>query len=487
MNIQRLKNLLTLGENQNIEYKSAFKSDIAGKQICAFLNSGGGYVVCGVTDKGEITGITPIDDPRSLEINVSKNISPQAFFSFELHTIDGKTVLVIEVPSGKDVPYSYSNDIYVRLGDKTQKADVDTIRDMVLRRQSEPERWERRFSDAQASEDLNYEHMSQIADLIQKFGRLKFRNVNKPDLVLEDLLLAKYGKLTNGGDVLFCKNSANRYPQVRVKAACFTSDKSDDTYKDSKYFEGPLLVVLEELYAFIIRNIPTVTHFPAGQLERQERPLYPKEAIREGLVNAFVHRDYTDFSGGLAVFIYPKRLEIWNSGELPEGVTVQGLKTGHISVLRNPDIAHVLYLRGMMEKLGRGSVLIQKACTDSGLPKPEWKSDKGVTLTFFAPEASPEAGTEQNDEGLSRDQAGTKQGPGRDQVKMLFFCKTERTIKEMMDEAKRTNRTKFRDSLVKPLLESGWLEMTDPDNPTNPKQKYRLTAKGIEVIKENDE
>ena len=479
MDIENLKSLLTLGENQNIEFKSAFKPDIAGKQICAYLNSGGGYVVCGVSDAGEITGMPTIKDLKTLEITVTQNISPQAFFSFELHTIEGRTVLVIEVPSGKDVPYSYANDIYVRSGDKTQKADIETIRDMVLRRQSEPERWERRFSDARVSEDLDSAHLSQTAGLIQKFGRLKFRDVNKPDLVLEDLLLAKYGKLTNGGDVLFCRNSANRYPQVRVKAVRFTSDKSDDTYKDSKYLEGPLLVVLEELYAFITRNTPTVTHFPSGQLERQEHPLYPEEAIREGLVNAFVHRDYADFSGGLSVFIYPKRLEIWNSGELPEGVTVHGLSTGHISVLRNPDIAHVLYLRGMMEKLGRGSVLIQKACSDRGLPKPEWKSDKGVTLTFFAPEVTPQVGTKQ---GLSRDQVGTKLGLSRDQVELLIFCKEERTIKEMMDVAKRSNRTKFRDSVIKPLLETGWLEMTDPENPTNPQQKYRLTEKGIATI-----
>jgi len=106
MKIEKLKALLTLGENQNFEFKPAFKPDVAGKQICAYLNSGGGYVVCGITDTGEITGITPINDLKKLEI--SQKISPQAFFSFEIHTVEDKTVLVIEVPSGKDVPYSYA-------------------------------------------------------------------------------------------------------------------------------------------------------------------------------------------------------------------------------------------------------------------------------------------------------------------------------------------------------------------------------------------
>ena len=89
MKIENLKSLLTLGENQNIEFKSVFKPDIAGKQICAYLNSGGGYVVCGVSDAGEITGIPTIKDLKKLEIEISQKISPQAFFSFELHTIEG--------------------------------------------------------------------------------------------------------------------------------------------------------------------------------------------------------------------------------------------------------------------------------------------------------------------------------------------------------------------------------------------------------------
>jgi ATP-dependent DNA helicase RecG len=73
------------------------------------------------------------------------------------------------------------------------------------------------------------------------------------------------------------------------------------------------------VFAFIARNTPTRASFPKKKLMRVETPLYPEEAIREGLVNAFVHRDYANFSGGLAVYIYPRRLEIWNSGELPDG------------------------------------------------------------------------------------------------------------------------------------------------------------------------
>ena len=159
-----------------------------------------------------------------------------------------------------------------------------------------------------------------------------------------------------------------------------------------KSFEGPLVPVLEQAYDFIIRNTPTTATFPKNELQRLDEFLYPPEAIREGFVNAFAHRDYTDSSGGIAVHIYPKRLVIWNSGSLPEGITPETLISGHLSVLRNPDIAHVLYLRGFMEKVGRGSVLILRKCKERGLAEPVWTSDEktGVTLTFFAPEVTTE-------------------------------------------------------------------------------------------------
>ncbi len=97
-------------------------------------------------------------------------------------------------------------------------------------------------------------------------------------------------------------------------------DKTGDTFSDMKSFEGPLHTIFDEAYSFIVRNTPTVSNFIKGNPKRQDSPLYHEEAVREALVNA--------------------------------------LAKGHISVLRNPDIAHALYLRGLMEKARRGSVLM---------------------------------------------------------------------------------------------------------------------------------
>lgn len=187
-------------------------------------------------------------------------------------------------------------------------------------------------------------------------------------------------------------------------------------------------------------------------------------AIREGIVNAFAHRDYSSFSGGIKVEISPVRLQIWNSGSLPDGVDADKLQQGHISVLRNPDIAHALYLQGYMEKLGRGSVLIRQACEDNGLAPPVWYSEgsSGVTLTFFTPEVAPEV------------------------EKLIVLVNGDIKRIELQHQLKLADAEHFRKHYLLPALEQGVLAMTIPEKPTSSNQRYRLTSQGKIVRKRLD-
>src|SRR6202043_2595957 len=90
----------------------------------------------------------------------------------------------------------------------------------------------------------------------------------------------------------------------------------------------------------------------AGKLERQDIPLYPPLALREALVNALCHRDYSIAGGAIFVAIYDDRLEVISLGLLPPGITVADLKQDHASLLRNPLIAGVFYRRGLIEQSG---------------------------------------------------------------------------------------------------------------------------------------
>jgi ATP-dependent DNA helicase RecG len=390
MNTKKIRELLHLGESTSLEFKSSLRAkESIGKTICSFLNDSGGFVLCGIGDDGKVVGTNESDAQISkFEQFIREAINPHALVTVERLELDRKSVVVIEVPQGSNPPYSFKHVHYLRAEEKFSIMDQATIREIVLRSQIEPERWERRFSTADPDEDLDH---SAVQLAVHDAEQVKRAHLSDPDdvmRVLQDLDVAKYGRLTNAGDILFTQRPSARHPQARIRAMCYNTDKAGGEFTDMKSFEGSLNQIFEDAYIFIVRNTPSISRFIKGEPKRQDLPLYPADAVREALINALAHRDYTSPSGGIAIHIYPRRLEIWNSGALPEGITSESLRNGQISVLRNPDIAHVLYLCGFMEKAGRGSVLIIDECRQSELPEPKWNSepDHGVTLTFFAPE-----------------------------------------------------------------------------------------------------
>ena len=166
---------------------------------------------------------------------------------------------------------------------------------------------------------------------------------------------------------------------------CYSTDRADD-FLDEQLYEGPAFQLLEDAMAFLKRHVAIGAEFREGQLHRESKPKYPFNALREGLVNALVHRDYAAFSGSVSVSVYPDRVEIWNTGKLPRGISPRDLLlASHPSILVNPDIGHVFYLHELMERVGRGTFKIAQECRDFGMRVPEWKNvGSGVRLTMFA-------------------------------------------------------------------------------------------------------
>lgn len=462
MTLKQIKKLLSLGENQQVEFKSSFNNlEELGMIVCGFLNSSGGYLICGINKRGDVIGISEsFKGEERLNQYLIQNISPKAFVAVQVEELEEKQVICIEVPAGSDVPYAFRDVIYIRSGEHTQVANAQTIRDIVMRHQIEPERWERRFSFANIEKDIDVQEVRDAVKAAGNVGRVLFRDDENIFMVLEDFSVSRNGQLTNGGDVLFTTNPSIRLVQTRIRAMRYNSDKAGDKFIDMKSFEGPLYRVFEDSYSFIVRNTATVSRFIKGSPNRQDAPIYPEEAVREALINALAHRDYSSPSGGVSIHVYPHRLEIWNSGALPDGVTTQSLLEGQISILRNPDIAHVLYLRGLMEKAGRGSVLMVQKCLENGLPTPFWKSDPqlGVTVIFSTTEVTTEV------------------------IKLLKRFKGEMSRGELQQAMELSNAEHFRKSYLNPALQFNVIEMTIPEKPTSSKQKYRLSAIGEQIL-----
>lgn len=374
-NIGKLLNRI---ESAHLEHKVAgVTMEILARTACAFLNSGGGTIIveAGQDKKQALSRKTEI------ETEMRKHIAPAAFWTVSLEEIEPDLYLIVDVPSGRDRPYAVKGTIYLREGNQTVKGTAAVIQTLVEKGYAETERWERQPLPGAGMDRLQRELILETARIGRDKHNFAFTDLQRPEAVLADLGLFRQGAITNAAEVLFGVRPAIQFPQIRSRVTVYAAHKGSD-FVDSQVFEGSVFEMLEEMLAVVKKHTPVASLFRGG-LRRTDQPAYPEEAVREGLVNAFAHRDYTDFSGGVTVDLYPERLVIWNVGSLPSGIKVGDLKREHSSMPRNPDIVQVFWLREYMERVGRGTQNIVAWCREAGLPDPSWKSDDtGVSLTF---------------------------------------------------------------------------------------------------------
>lgn len=386
------------GEGPHSEFRRGLDSvEALAEVVCAFLNSKGGTVFCGVDDAGQVVGLSPGEQApervRGVHQAIADLLTPAALFTVSLDNLDGKGVVTIEVPEGKDRPYVCAGRVFLRRGSRTEMADAPALREMVQNKAVSADRWERRPSMAMEEGDLDHEEVQAMVSEAGKAGRHRFDKPDDDDAVLAELGLAGTRGYTQGADVLFARNPALRHPQTRVRLIRYAAGKTGSEYLDDRQLQGPLVRVLSQTFDWLRGQLPMEQRFeadPKAPLARQARLAYPEAAVREGLVNAFAHRDYAGFSGGLSVSVYADRIEVWNAGRLPDGLKPNDLRRNHPSLPTNPDIAQVLYLRGLMERIGRGTQKIIQSCVDQGLRPPQWDDrETGVTLTLWGPGGAP--------------------------------------------------------------------------------------------------
>lgn len=387
MNDSTILARLKKGENASNEFIArAGALDAIGKTVVAFLNTSGGTLYVGVGDDGSVHGV---DEPAQrvateIERMLNMRITPSSFVTVSIEDVQEKPVIVVDVPTGHDQPYVLDGAIFTRSGSRTRPADSAAIRKLVQGQVDTPQRWERRLSPSMTEDDLDVDEVLATArDAVEQ--DVSFEGLNEPLEILRKLSAWRSEGFTQGGDVLFSRDPTIRHPQCRVQFVVFADDKAGDEYLNLKWFSGPLLQVADQVSRELESVNASRIFFTEASLKREQRSRYAPRALREALINALVHRDYAAYSGGAKVSVYPNRIEFWNSGNLPEEISLSDLRGEHPSVPVNPDIAKVFYLRGQMEQLGRGTLKIIKACESLGASRPKWQDLKsGVTLTIFA-------------------------------------------------------------------------------------------------------
>ncbi len=369
-------------ESTSLELKSG-KADLdnIGRVVCGFANAGGGSILLGINDKGEAAGVPQQDEYTvSLRRHLAQKLSPRLAVSISPFQVQDKDLLIIDVPQGMDRPYTWNRKIYVRKQDKTIEADSKAIGELLTTPKGY--HWERQPALGVEASDLDEEEVRKSFDEARRHHLLKEGAGFSLMETLRFFHLAEEGQIYNGALVLFGRHPENRLPQTRVRAVCY-GDREGDELIDNRIFEGNAFRLMEQIMEFFKRHVSITSEIPTDHLQRKEKFAYPFPALREAVLNAVQHRDYEAYDGGISVVLKSHGIEIWNSGALPAGMSVDDLKREHHSRPHNPDIAHVFFLRGYVERIGSGARRMIRWCRDTGMPDPEWRQDSGGITVLF--------------------------------------------------------------------------------------------------------
>ncbi|MBI5666350.1 MAG: DUF4062 domain-containing protein [Nitrospirae bacterium] len=222
------------------------------------------------------------------------------------------------------------------------------------------------------------------ADKVKRFLRTARNQRNFPletDTPVKDVLvhlnLLKSGKPTNSAILLFGKDPHKFFLQAEVKCIQLPGTEVEKPFSSYHIYNGDIFEQIDKSVAFVLDAIrlPVVQQEHTAQVKRlYEVPVF---AIHEAIVNAVAHRDYNT-TAGVQVMVFTDRLEIWNSGSLPNQLSLEDLKKPHTSYPNNPLLAGVLYLADYIQKAGSGILEMVKQCRKQGLPEPEFRSIRGV-------------------------------------------------------------------------------------------------------------
>lgn len=213
---------------------------------------------------------------------------------------------------------------------------------MLLEARHASDRWENSLASGWTVDDLDADELTRTIEEAIRRGRLSDPSTRDPRELLRGLGLLRDGGITRAAVVLFGRSDKlmPTFPQCRVRLARFKGiDKTE--FIDNRQYEGNALDLLLRADRFLRDHLPVAGRVIGGIFDRSDDPIYPPEALREALANAFCHRDYSIGGGSVSVGIFDDRLEIASAGELHFGLTVDDLYGPHESLPWNPIIASV--------------------------------------------------------------------------------------------------------------------------------------------------
>ena len=335
-------------EKQDIEFKQNWRDEYI-KWVCGFANAKGGKIFVGIDDKGNVTGAT---DAKKLMEDIPNKIRDilGILVDVNLKIKSKKNYLQIIV---KPYPYpiSYKGSYYYRSGSTMQELKGAALDKFILQKQGR--RWDGVPQTGSAVKNLAKEAFDSFKRRAKDAKRVSEDLLKaKPHALLEKLhLFTDTGYLKRAAVLLFHHDPEKYITGAFVKIGFFNSDH-DLAYQDEVH--GNLFEQVEKTMQLLLTKY-LKAHISYRGIQRIEKYPVPESALREALLNAIVHKDYSHGSP-VQISVYRNKLIIWNDGELPDQWTVERLKKKHPSRPFNPDVANCFFRAGLIEAWGRGTI-----------------------------------------------------------------------------------------------------------------------------------
>ena len=372
MRRSELLDLIAGGEDSGLEFKrDGIRNDQLAKELVAFLNLEGGAVLLGVEDDGAISGAKR----ERLEEWVSElcrvKIEPPVIplLSWVREAEPGREVLAVRVTGGPDKPYALLHQgrrtYFVRVGSTSREASREELERMY--QASGRLRYGAKPVPGAGFEVLDWRRLRDW--LVRVLGGDAPDSEDRPgwETLLRnlDLMTVSAGQVvaTVDGVLLFGRDPKRQVPQAGIRAICYLGEEADYAVRADEDLRGSLVPLraadgslveiglVEQAWDFVRRNTsPTVRFDGPRRVDGWE---YPESVVREAVVNALVHRDYSIAGTDVMLAIYGDRMEIVSPGRLPNTVTVEGMRSG-IRYARNQTLVNVMRDYGYVEARGMG-------------------------------------------------------------------------------------------------------------------------------------
>lgn len=455
-------------EKQHIELKKALGGTPTKlyDTLSSFSNQiGGGIIVFGIDeDSGyKVVGVYDAQDLQKKVVEQSLQMEPVVRPLFTVATVEGKIVVCAEISECDiyDKPCFYKGagrlrGSYIRVGDSDQPMTEYEIYSY--------EAFKRRIHDELRTVDratISYMKKDNITEYLLKIRRQKMNLANLDDQrILETQGITQDGLPTLAGLMLLGEYPQEFFPQLSVTAMVVQGKEmgelGDDgeRFVDNKRIEGTVSQMLESTLAFVRRNMKVKT-IVTEEGTRADKPEYPIKAVREIILNALIHRDYSVHTerSPIRLIMYEDRLELENPGGLYGRITVDDLGKAAADT-RNPYLAGALEIMIDTENRFSGIPTVIAELKKANMPAPVFIDRRGVFKVIFYKK------TTFQDENYDFEQ------------EILDYCRSPRTREELADRFGFEAPSYFIKTYIYPLIDAGMIKMTLPDKPKSKYQKY---------------